>query len=244
VTVPTVSVKDLHTRLGYSMPIDYPPSSLSKLLKDWQMEIDDAPIFRYIYRNFQPHRHLEFGTWQGTGVLYCLEECDATVWTINLPQGEMKENGTWAYSSSFEKSKRRLFFFKKDVSYGYQTDSLGSIGRLYLEAGLGNRVCQIYCDSLEWDISNYPPGFFDSALIDGGHSEEVVASDTAKACHLVASGGIIMWHDFCEHAEVQNNCSSTTGVVNAIRVNWNWLSQQMKDIFWIDPSWILLAVKK
>jgi hypothetical protein len=81
-------------------------------------------------------------------------------------------------------------------------------------------------------------------LIDGGHEEDMVASDTAKACKLVRPGGIIMWHDFCEEEEVKNNCSSPVGVVNAINNNWDSLSRQMKDIFWISPSWILLGVKK
>ncbi|UCG55286.1 MAG: class I SAM-dependent methyltransferase [Dehalococcoidia bacterium] len=247
-TVSSVSVKDLHKHLCFSTPIDYPETSITKALKDWQMEIDDAPIFRYIYRNFRPRRHLEFGTWEGTGLLYCLEECDATVWTINLPQGEKLEDGTRAYASLFE-APRTLHFWsrkKKDTKdrFWYQSDVFGSIGRFYLEADMGNRVCQIYCDSREWDIRNYPPNFFDSVLIDGGHAEDVVASDTTKACQLVRSGGIIMWHDFCEQAEVQNNCSSTEGVVSAVKNNWDWLNQQMSDIFWINPSWILLGVKK
>ncbi len=248
--IPSVSVKNLHTRLGFTEPLEYPESSLHKHLKDWKMEVDDAPVFRYIYRSFRPRRHLEFGTWQGTGVLYCLEECDATVWTINLLQGEQLADGAWAYYSGFASKiaralpvwSRRKAVSRKFVSF--QTDSLGFIGRYYREAGLAHRVCQIYCDSREWDIHNYPPGFFDTALIDGGHMEDVVASDMDKACRLVRSGGIVMWHDFCEHAEVQNNCSSTKGVVNVIRANWDWLNQQMKDIFWINPSWILLGVKR
>ena len=243
--IPTVSVKDLHTKLGFSVPLDYPETSLDKPLKDWNMEIDDSPIFRYIYRNFQPKRHLEFGTWQGTGVLYCLEQCDATVWTINLPQGEKLEDGSWAYASVPEALKKHFWSRKKKgpLFWG-QTDSLGSIGRFYLEAGLGKRVCQIYCDSREWDISNYSNGFFDTALVDGGHVEDIVASDTAKACQLVRSGGLIMWHDFCEETEVQNIYSSARGVVRAIKTNWTKLNGQMKNIFWINPSWILLGVKK
>jgi predicted O-methyltransferase YrrM len=243
--VPTVSVKDLHLQLGFGVPIDYPETSLVKPLKDWKMEIDDSPILRYIYRNFQPKRHLEFGTWQGTGVLYCLEQCEATVWTINLPQGENLEDGSWAYASLPEAKKKHFWPRKKErpLFWG-QTDSLGSIGRFYLEAGLGKRVCQIYCDSREWDISNYPNGFFDTALIDGGHVEDIVASDTEKACQLVRSGGLIMWHDFCEEPEAQKFYTSTRDVVSAIKTNWGWLKQQMKDIFWINPSWILLGVKK
>jgi glycosyltransferase involved in cell wall biosynthesis len=31
---------------------------------------------------------------------------------------------------------------------------------------------------------------------------------------------------------------------DTIRKNWGWLNQQMKDIFWIEPSWILLGAEK
>ena len=185
---------------------------------------------------------------QGTGVLYCLEECDATVWTLNLLQGEEQANGSWAYGTKFKILKHLPSWARKQKgekgAVWFQTDSLGFIGRYYLEAGLGYRVCQIYSDSREWDIHNYPPGFFDTALLDGGHSEEVVLSDTNKACQLVRSGGLIMWHDFCPQEEVQKSCSSPRGVKMAIDASWSRLSEQMKDIFWINPSWILLGIKK
>jgi len=71
----------------------------------------------------------------------------------------------------------------------YVTDTLGFIGRLYLERELGHRVCQIYCDSRQWDTSAYPPEFFDTVLIDGGHQREIVISDTRKALPLLRSGG-------------------------------------------------------
>jgi predicted O-methyltransferase YrrM len=246
--IPQVSVKDLHSRLGFSTPINYPESSLHKPLTAWQMEVDDAPIFRYIYKNFRPSRHLEFGTWQGAGTLYCLQECDATVWTINLLHGELNPDGTWAYGQNIKTSKLLPSWVNKikggKGADGYQTDALGFIGRHYLEAGLGYRVCQIYTDSLKWDTSNYPPGFFDTALIDGGHTEEIVASDTNKALQLVRSGGLIMWHDFCPPEEVQKQCASPRGVKAAIENNWNRINGEMKDIFWIYPSWILAGIKK
>jgi hypothetical protein len=245
--IPEISVKDLHTRLGFSIPLDYPETSLRKPLTEWKMEIDDSPIFRYLYRTFQPHRHLEFGTWQGTGVLYCLEECKATVWTINLLQGEELSDGNWTYNDIFKVFKRLPRWAKKkkeNNSTWYQTDSYGFIGRYYIDAGLGYRVCQIYCDSREWDISNYPTGFFDTVLIDGGHQEDVVSSDTNKALQLVRHGGLVMWHDFCPQEEVQKSCSSPQGVKAAIEAMNSELSNQLKDIFWINPSWILLGVKK
>jgi FkbM family methyltransferase len=245
ITIPSVSVQRLHKELGFARPVDYPQSSLNRPLEQWKMEIDDSPIFRYIYRNFRPRRHLEFGTWQGTGTLYCLEECDATVWTINLPGGENKASGQPAYAlypdelASAKQWAREIGMAEQD---SYRTDCLGFIGRFYLEKGLGSRVCQIYGDSTKWDISNYPPGFFDTALIDGGHQEDVVISDTAKAFELLRSGGLIMWHDFCP--PVYDKFETTLGVMQAIHQQWEWINEQTLKLFWIYPSWILVGVKK
>lgn len=218
--VPTVPIQEMHRRLNWAQAVEYPASSLKKPLSHWKMELDDSPLFRYIYRNCRPQRHLEFGTWEGTGVVYCLEESAATVWTLNPAEGETEPDGGQVYAN----------------------DSLGFIGRHYINRGLGHRVCQIYCDSRDWDVSNYPSGFFDTALIDGGHSEEVVANDTQKACRLVRPGGIVMWHDFCPQAQVLRDCTSPRGVILAVHHQWEWLSKQMQDLFWISPSWILIGV--
>jgi len=249
--VPAVSVTDLHTRLGFPTPLDYPASSLHKPLTDWKMEIDDSPIFRYLYRNFRPRRHLEFGTWQGSGVLYCLEECDATVWTINLLEGETKPDGKWVYGMVLSAVSRLSQWVKKQVfrrkggdKVLYQTDALGFIGRFYLEKGLGYRVCQIYADSRKWDISNYPDGFFDSVLVDGGHSREVVTNDTRKGLKLLRPGGMIIWHDFCPSDEVLAKCESPRGVLKSIAENRQLLRDELSDLFWVNPSWMLLGMKR
>jgi predicted O-methyltransferase YrrM len=215
-----VPVNQLAARLSFNEPLFYPVSSQQKPAIDWRMEVDDAPIFRYLYRNFQPRRHLEFGTWHGAGALYCLEECSATIWTINLPDGEVNSDGTRAY----------------------EHDEGMHIGRLYREPGLGNRVCQILCNSREWDISNYPAAFFDSVLIDGGHDPDTVAADTLKALALLRSGGLCLWHDFCPDPAVILTQKSSRGVVEALLKNWKMINSLMKDVFWIQPSYILLGI--
>ncbi|RPF42905.1 methyltransferase family protein [Thermodesulfitimonas autotrophica] len=245
VGIPVVSVKNLHEKLGFERPISYPVSSFIKPLAEWKMESDDAPTFRYIYRNFRPRRHLEFGTWQGTGTVYCLEECDATVWTINLPFGEDKPSGEAAYGcEEAELPAIRAWARKLGLPEqgSYRTDTIGFIGRVYLQKELGHRVCQIYCDSRKWEISNYPPGFFDSALIDGGHTKDVVINDTLKAFQLARSGGIIMWHDFCP--PIWKEFATTLGVTEGVLAIWKEIQKQVEQLFWIYPSFILLAVKK
>jgi len=260
--IPVTTVHKLHERLGFDLPLDYPRDSLAKSLTAWRMEVDDAPILRYVYRNHRPRRHLEFGTWEGTGTVYCLTESDATVWTINLLAGERGKDDLPAYyvrkrlraakekKQAEARTKEFRDSFGEAIAQGMPdtvetvaSDAIGSIGRFYLEAGLGHRVNQIYCDSRDWDISNYPPGFFDSVLIDGGHTPDVVTSDTHKAISLLRPGGLCLWHDFCPHPEVLKSSPASLGVVGAIVQNWPMLTSRMRDIFWIQPSYILVGIR-
>jgi hypothetical protein len=207
------------------------------------MEVDDAPILRYLYRHVRPMRHLEFGTWEGTGACYCLEECNASVWTINLPEGEFLE-GRPAYSATPAVVPAGAdALHNADGAAVYQTDAGVFIGHKYRNAGFGHRVCQIYCDSREWDISAYPPGFFDSALIDGGHMPDVVVNDTRKALALVRPGGLILWHDFCPDPALFRRFPSVAGVVDGLTGAWPEIRQSLRDVFWIRPSFLLVGVR-
>lgn len=241
---------DLGRLLGTNLTPTPTPSSHE--LTDWQMERDDAPIFRHLYKVFSPRRHLEFGTWQGFGACLCLESCAATVWTLNLPEGESKPDGSWAYSERIA-NESQTPPGAVSVNFGHdevgprtyhRTDAGGYIGRLYREKGLGHRVCQIYTDSRRWDTSAYPPGFYDSVLIDGGHQTEVVISDTMKAMPLLRAGGMMLWHDYCPLPEVVARFPSVQGVTAAIAALGPELHRQFNSLVWINPSFILLGVKK
>ncbi len=243
--VPVVAVERLHEFLGSPKPLAYPDASREKPLDQWNMEVDDAPIFRFIYRSVRPRRHLEFGTWQGFGTVLCLEESSATVWTINPPHGELDATGTRAYGF-YDKElpeaqawAQQFGLRKLDT---YASDALGFIGRFYLEKNLGHRVCQIFCDSTQWDSSALPDGFFDTVLIDGGHQVRTVITDTTNALRLVRPGGIILWHDFCP--PVFGRFDSTRGVTEAIYAMWDHLTDHMQHVFWVEPSWILLGIRK
>lgn len=239
VDIPVVHVFDLHSSLNFPAPLDYPKSSLTKKFSQWKMEVDDAPIFRYIYRNATPRRHLEFGTWQGKGTVFCLEECAATVWTINMPFGE----GSYGfYDHELPDAHAWAQKVGITVSPSYSSDAIGFIGKEYLQRNLGNRVCQIYSDSREWETANFPEGFFDTILIDGGHAADVVASDTRKAFPLLRAGGIIMWHDFCP-TDYQR-FEACRGVMDGVAREWDLINGQSARLFWIYPSMILVGIKK
>ena len=82
----------------------------------------DGAILRQVFRQFRPTRHLEFGTWLGDGVLRVVEECDASVWTINLLAGETKPSGQWAYGTE-----------EDDVSAGSSwREELRSAGKVWV----------------------------------------------------------------------------------------------------------------
>ena len=232
--------------------IKSPPEASASQLDQRTMEGDDAPILRFIYQAHQPRRHLEFGTWQGWGTSLCLESCAATVWTMNLPDGESRSDGTWAYgervidSSNVPQGIVTANYGADEqgpINY-HRTDAGGYIGRIYREKGLGARVCQIYCDSRDWDISNYPADFFDSVLIDGGHQPEVIISDSRKSFQVLRSGGLIMWHDFCPLPEIRSQIETVRGVTAGIESILPELQAELVRICWINPSWILLAMKK
>lgn len=241
-----VPVRLLHERLGLAEAFHQPAQWQTQPLVEWTMAADDH-LLRQVFRQVRPLRHLEFGTWLGEGVLRCVEECDATVWTINLMEGETKPDGQWGYSeletewlASATSWSQRV---KTHEGVWVRTDSYGMIGRKYLEAGWGRRVCQIYADSREWDTRAYPDGFFDSAFIDGGHRADVVASDTRQALRLVRGGGLVMWHDFCPLDEVTRACESTREVVRFITEHRKELGKHLTTLFWVEPSWLLFGVR-
>jgi predicted O-methyltransferase YrrM len=247
-TIATIDVDNLHNIFDIQEKLQYPDEFRQIHLTQWRMEIHDSPIFRWLYRNFQPRRHLEFGTWQGAGTVYCLEECDAAVWTINLPFGEVDRrnaNGVvYASDESYDLnlSSSAEWSMRVGLRVGRCTDSFGFIGRFYLEKGLGHRVCQIYTDSAKWDTSAYPDGFFDSVLIDGGHNAKTVCNDTIKAMRLIRSGGLLLWHDCCP--PIYKEFEYTKGVLTALQIMSPFLQRQLSTLFWVQPSWICIGIKR
>lgn len=231
-------------------PAVYPQRDHRDMM-NWKMELHDAPLLEWIYKTRQPARHLEFGTWQGYGTRLCLQSCAATVWTLNLWEGESKEDGSWAYGERFEQNPVEGIVVESesfDTAGGkdtyFRTDALGFIGRFYREAGLSHRVCQVYCDTRKWDTSNYPADFFDTVLIDGGHTPEIVQNDTRKALQVTAPGALVMWHDFCPLPEVRAAFSTPHGVYEGLVANQKLLEESFSELIWVNPSWLLLGVRK
>jgi FkbM family methyltransferase len=221
-----VDVHRLGERLSLPGPFTPPERTVLGSLGHFRMETHDAQILAQLYRAFNPRRHLEFGTWEGFGATLCARNCDAHIWTLNLPDGETDSSGRNLYGHTA----------------GEATDAGDRIGHLYREAGFADRVTQLLMDSRDFDVAAFGAEFFDTILIDGGHTADVVASDTEKALAVARTGGIILWHDFCPDPTILVDHPAARGVAEAVLTNWDRWRGRFSDLFWIRPSWILLGV--
>lgn len=233
-----VPVEELGTTLGFANAFVTEKKVYKKGLTGFQTEVDEAAIYGYIYRNAKPARHLEFGTWEGFGAVVCAQACNAEIWTVNLLEGESDAEGNPLYGITAAADSN-----PGKPGQAVRGDSGDRIGWRYRAAGLTSRVHQILCDSRDFDTSQFIPGFFDTVLIDGGHSPEVVKSDTNKALRLLRSGGIMIWHDFCPDEETLRQSAAPRGVVRAIVDNFSEWNPNFSKLFWIRPSWMLLGVR-
>jgi hypothetical protein len=69
------------------------------------------------------------------------------------------------------------------------------LGGYYKGTERETRIRQILQDSKEFDPTPFAKGI-DFIFVDGDHSYEGVKNDTDKAFHMLAPGGVIMWHDY------------------------------------------------
>ncbi|NSY62268.1 class I SAM-dependent methyltransferase [Agrobacterium tumefaciens] len=224
----SLEIVDAHMlgeRLGLGYSFRAPINLVNMPLTQFRMEVHDAKILEQLYRAFQPKRHLEFGTWEGFGARLCLQHSEALLWTLNLPEGEKDTEGRSLYSDA-----------------SGVTDGGNRIGRLYREAGLASRVTQLLVDSREFDTAAFSSDFFDTVLIDGGHTADVVANDTEKALQVVRPGGLVMWHDFCPDPLILAEQNAAQGVVEAVLLNWKQWRPRFSSLFWVRPSWLLVGV--
>jgi hypothetical protein len=109
---------------------------------------------------------------------------------------------------------------------------------------LGHRLWQRLSEGGEWDQSAFAPGFFDSALINGSATPDLVSADTRAALSLVRSGGLIIWRDFCPDPALFDVFDSGGVVVRSVVGNWKELKASIADAFWIRPSLLLAAFRR
>ncbi|WP_068088202.1 class I SAM-dependent methyltransferase [Polycladidibacter stylochi] len=222
-----VDIHKLHQRLVFSSPLSSPYLHIENPLENWNMNDGDGQILAQLYRQHQPKKHFEFGTWQGAGTLLAAKNSSATITTINLPNGE-EINGAPLYQNS----------------EGLVTDAGDQIGCLYKNTKYAKRITQLLQDSCQYEPSADDKASFDSILIDGGHQKRIVINDSRLAFQLAAPGALIIWHDFCPDKHSMQFNQASYEVLEGIRTILPEINEQCSQLFWIRPSWLLLAVKK
>jgi predicted O-methyltransferase YrrM len=100
-----------------------------------------------------------------------------------------------------------------DLAPEERTDAMGSaggadakiinsieLGANFIETEVAGKIKQLCGDSTEFDFKPYF-GKVDLVFVDGGHTFEVVLSDTRNAIKMARPGGIILWHDFGNYGD-------------------------------------------
>jgi hypothetical protein len=55
----------------------------------------------------------------------------------------------------------------------------------------------------------------------------------------------MIWHDYCPVPEVIESMSSVRGVTQGIKqLGESYFKEHYSECFWIDPSWLLVGIKK
>ena len=132
-----------------------------------------------IARAIQPRTILEIGTYLGLGALtFALNTAaECRIFTIDLPDDTLeatREAGDWQF---VENSRGRV----------------GSAWRTY-PPEVSGKIIQLRGDSLTIELER--AGHPDLIFIDGGHSYEIVKSDTERALSILAPGGALLWDDY------------------------------------------------
>jgi hypothetical protein len=133
---------------------------------------DFSPLMGVVLAR-HPNIVLELGTAQGNTVAnICRLLPEAHVFTVNAPVEEQT-----GVITTFELSR----------------DEIGCVYRAY---GYGDRVTQIFANTLHMDLSQYlVSSSVDLAIVDACHDTEYVLNDFGKIVSYVKPGGGVMFHD-------------------------------------------------
>jgi predicted O-methyltransferase YrrM len=134
---------------------------------------DDYTPLMKIVKSLQPSVVLELGTAHGNATAnICRQSQRTKIYTVNAPVEEQTGNLT-TYDLTVEE-----------------------IGRVYREHGFGERVVQIFANTLHLDLSQYfKEPVIDLAIIDACHDTDYVINDFHKVRPYVKPGGMVLFHD-------------------------------------------------
>ena len=169
--LPEIDIKEIASR----------PVTLPELIMDdigmppyvETIEHDDIRPLLTIAAGLQSRVIVELGTAYGNSTANLCKVCpDATIYTVNAPAEE--QSGELV---TFELTREQ-------------------VGRVYRKAGYGDRVVQIFKNTLELDLSEYlPQPMVDLAIIDACHDTDFVINDFHKVKSFIKPGGVVVFHD-------------------------------------------------
>ena len=129
----------------------------------------------------QPKTILEIGTYLGVGTL-CMalnSAQDCKIWTLDLPD----EPG-------------RIDVHLDDSDRSLVQRSRNRVGTAYREHEVNRRITELRSDSRRVIFKDHIHSTVDLVLIDGGHTLELVKSDTEKAMQLIGPHSVVLWDDY------------------------------------------------
>jgi hypothetical protein len=130
-----------------------------------------------LVRSINARQVFEFGTFDGnTSYHFAMNmPADGVVFTVDIPSGAVPLLRTDKGDALFQAGEGR----------GYRWEG----------TSVAHKVRAIQSDSARLDSGSYLRSI-DLVFIDGAHSAEYLANDTALALRMVRPGGIIVWHDY------------------------------------------------
>ncbi len=147
------------------------------------MSAQDLYALLRVVHWLRPRRIFELGTFHGVTTAHVALNCDAEIYTLDLPREVA--SGLRGYA------ERDLALLQPEAH----------IGQYYRQFNSDNRIHQLFGDSLGFNYQPYT-GTMDLVLIDACHIFDYVMSDSYHAFELLAKSGVVLWHDFGNSRDV------------------------------------------
>lgn len=143
------------------------------------MTLVEIYFISLLVKRLNPLFIFEFGTFIGITTLQIAynTDKDAKIFTLNLSSEEIKTKYSIGNSDD-EKNLPKL-----------------QPGNRFENAGMINKIFQLYGDSAEYDYKDYF-NKIDFVIVDASHEYEYVKSDTVNSIKMLKQGGTLVWHDY------------------------------------------------
>jgi predicted O-methyltransferase YrrM len=147
---------------------------------------DLRPIIK-LAQAIEAKTFFEFGTYDGSTVVHFAEYVPSLkiLYTLDLDNVSSKNV---LERMSKDKDKRGKDKIDKSLSYVKK--------RLYrsCEPKIKNKIIPLFGDSTTFNFTKFSG--IDVVFIDGGHTLQVVRSDTRNAIRMLSRTGCVVWHDY------------------------------------------------